>query len=206
MEKQKLIIIDTGHGGLIGDYQTSGKRSPDPETGGVLYEGVLNRAIGFELQFELSLRGIPCTMLAPENQDITLPTRVNRSKELHQKFDCFGISIHSNAHGDGKTWTKPNYWSVWTSEGETKSDLYAQDYVDKIKEKFPDVEIGRGVAGNPSMEKNYYIVARTPMPFLLLENFFMTSEKGYRLLTDHAERRKIVEALLEATICVYENM
>lgn len=41
------IIIDEGHGGLIqGIYQTEGKRSPNfKELGGVLYEGIFNRAV-----------------------------------------------------------------------------------------------------------------------------------------------------------------
>ena len=202
-----MIILDAGHGGMVGYYTTSGKRSPTDEDKVTLYEGVLNRAIVFELQLELSLLNIPCTVLAPENTDIRLPTRVARSKELHKDFNCFGLSIHSNAFGDDlNKWSDPNYWSVWTSEGETKSDMYAEYFVSEVKKEFEGIEISRGKTGNPSKEKNYYILARTPMPFVLVENFFMNNKEGFKMLTQFDYRRKIVNYNLASLVKIYNEM
>lgn len=196
--KQALILLDAGHGGMIYNYQTEGKRSPKPEIGSPLYEGVFNRAIIFELQLELTLRGIPCTVLAPENADIPLRIRVDRANKLHEDYNCFGLSAHVNGFGEG--WERTNYWSAFTAPNANESAHYSTYYYDKMREQYPDMQFS-----GPFQER-FQILTATKMPFVLVENFFMTNKDGYSLLTSSKERNKIVNALLGATVCVYDDM
>jgi len=205
---KKLIILDAGHGGLIGKYMTAGKRSPQREDGKEFYEGVFNRMIVNNIQFRLMGLGIPCTILAPENNDLQLPARVQRAKRLHSKYNCFGVSVHSNAAGDPNVF-EPDAtgWEVWTSEGETDSDRYAEHFMREIEARFPSKKMRKGLSGKVSKEKNLYILSRTPMPFVLTENFFMTSQDEVdNILTNQEGINKIVEAHVEAIKCVYEEM
>ena len=37
------------------------------------------------------------------------------------------VSIHANAFGNGREWTKARGWSVYTGKGQTRADLLADD-------------------------------------------------------------------------------
>jgi N-acetylmuramoyl-L-alanine amidase len=75
-----LILLDAGHGGIInGKYQTPGNRSPKWSDGSQLFEGEFNRWIVNGIAERLSMMRIPYVLIAPEQRDITLKTRVNRA-------------------------------------------------------------------------------------------------------------------------------
>ena len=53
--------------------------------------------------------------------------RVNDIVAREGKQNVILISIHANAFGNGKEWTKPSGWSVYyTSKGQTKADDLAE--------------------------------------------------------------------------------
>ena len=208
--KDRLIILDAGHGGMEYDYLTKGKRSPEIREGVVFYEGVFNRMIVNMIQFQLMMEGVPCTILAPENKDISLPTRVLRCEKLAKKYNCFGVSVHSNAYetnGENIFNDKAHGWEIWTSEGHTISDDYAVYFMDEISSRFPESRMRMGIGGKVSKDKNYYILSRTTPPFLLTENWFMTNMSEINnILTNTDSILKIVDAHVAAIKCVYENM
>ena len=85
-----MIILDNGHG-----VDTPGKRSPfEP----VLYEYEFNRDIVKRISAKLNSLNISNIILTPEDEDISLSTRVKRANEIYASHpDAILISIHANA-------------------------------------------------------------------------------------------------------------
>ena len=132
-----LYIFDPGHGGLIdGKYQTAGKRSPKFPDGRVLFEGVNNRDNVKRLMEKFKANGLDCIDIVDSNADISLGERVRKANALAKDRKCIYISIHSDAAGDGVKWHPASGISVWTSKGQTKSDIFASIVIDSLQEKF----------------------------------------------------------------------
>ncbi len=199
-----MIIIDAGHGGLVGGiYTTPGKR----HTFGAftLHEGVLNRYQAFALSYRLDLLKIPNQILAPENEDVSLYTRAKRANEIHaQHKNAFLISIHSNA----ATHPQAHGWEIWTSQGETKSDQYAQVFGRHFEAMNPDVKVRWGLVGRKyDRESNFYILAKTNCPAVLTEDLFMTNTEDFMKLTDlDFVLRKLVSYKADAILEIYEKL
>ena len=167
-ESKYLWIFDNGHGGVIdGVYQTQGKRSPVWPDGEVLYEGEFNRAIVDRLMVLCEANSIDAVNLVATRKDISLSERVETANKLAKSSDkpCIYVSIHAN----GFDQESANGWSVYTSNGTTKSDEIAKILLDKATAEFPD-EYMRGIK-----ESNFYVLKNTSMPAILSENFFMTN-------------------------------
>ena len=166
-----LWILDNGHGGIIdGEYQTAGKRSPVWDDGSQLFEGEFNRAIVNRLVKMCAEEGIECVNLVDTQEDISLSKRTEKANDIHRKrADKDGKSIYVSIHANGFNQESANGWSVYTSEGETKSDIIARVLLDKATEEFPDEKM-RG-----HKESNFWVLRKTVMPAILSENFFMTN-------------------------------
>ena len=166
-----LWILDNGHGGIIdGEYQTAGKRSPVWDDGSQLFEGEFNRAIVNRLVKMCAEEGIECVNLVDTQEDISLSKRTEKANDIHRKrADKDGKSIYVSIHADAFNKESANGWSVYTSEGKTKSDIIARVLLDKATEEFPDEKM-RG-----QKESNFWVLRKTVMPAILSENFFMTN-------------------------------
>ena len=103
---KRVWLLDNGHGGMInGEYQTSGKRSPQIPPG--VYEGVVNRQIVKRIMEYADENGISYCNLVPENQDIKLSERVNRAHKVAKSYpNSVYVSVHCNAFGS--TWNNAN--------------------------------------------------------------------------------------------------
>ena len=134
------ILIDNGHG-----QSTPGKRSPD----GRFLEFKFNREIaqlivaafsdaerGFAILditiivADLRDRGYDAELLVEEDDDVPLAERYRRANTYSQalgKENVILVSIHANAFGNGREWTKARGWSVYTGKGQTRADLLADD-------------------------------------------------------------------------------
>lgn len=183
--KPFLVLLDAGHGGIAeGVYTTPGKRyykkevSPNAKRFIFLAEGALNRAVVHGLAFRLHLSGIPCHIINPENEDISLLARVRRVNELARRYDCFLLSVHHNAAED----TTARGFELFTSRGTTKSDTIAE----MIAHRFIDcygAEWFRGASVlKKSKEAPFKILTNTRPPAILTEWGFMTNaEDRYRI-------------------------
>lgn len=199
-----MVLIDRGHGGIIdGKYVTKGKRSPkwgDPEAEeksmvNILYEGVSTRLVSEELQRMLKKDGIRFEIVNPGQKDMGLAERVqfaNSMAKKHGPQETLFISIHHDAfklnQGEG--------YSVFTTPGETLSDVYAEAYMEEMALVFPDRKARIDDSdGDMDKEKNFYVIRETICPAILTENFFMTHEKECKeILMDKIGRRKIALA------------
>ena len=80
--------------------------------------------------------------------------------------DCIYVSIHAN----GFSSETANGWSVYTSEGETKSDLIASVLFDKASKEFPYEYMRKDTSdGDNDKESNFWVLRKTVMPAILSE-------------------------------------
>ena len=171
-----LYIFDNGHGGIIdGVYQTAGKRSPIWPDGTQLFEGEFNRAIVKRLIKLCNDANIDCVNLVDTEEDVPLSTRTSDANEIYRNTDkpCIYISIHANGFNEESA----NGWSCYTSEGETQSDSIATILYEKAEAEFPGEYIRKDTYsdGDVDKEANFWVLAKTAMPAILSENFFMTN-------------------------------
>ena len=197
-------ILDAGHGGVVnGEYITPGKRSPIWSDGSQYFEGVGNRNIVKKLIQRLEEKNIDYVDLLEGTQaDIPLHDRAYRANKIyHSEPNSVLVSIHSN----GFTSESANGFSIYTSRGETKSDLIATMFMKNMELYFPKHKSRKDYTdGDPDKEANFYILKKTNCPAILIENFFMTNFRESKLLMSTEFQDRIVECHLQ-TILEIEN-
>ena len=192
-----LWILDNGHGGIIdGEYQTPGKRSPVWEDGSQLFEGEFNRAIVNRLVKMCAEKGIECINLVDTQEDTPLSKRTAKANSIHrEKGNTIYVSIHANVFNKESA----NGWSVYTSEGETNSDIVASVLAEKAQKEFPDEYMRKDTRdGDADKESNFWVLRKTAMPAILSENFFMTNyDNCHKYLLSEEGRDRIAKIHFE---------
>ena len=186
------ILIDNGHG-----QSTPSKRSPD----GRFLEFQFNRTIAKQIVDDLRDRGYDAELLVPEDDDVPLKDRCKRVNDIvarEGKQNVILISIHANAFGNGKEWTKPSGWSVYTSKGQTKADDLAEQLAKAAIKNLPQMKMRAEKSdGDMDYEENFYILRHTLCPAVLVENFFYDNPDDLRFLESEEGQARIVEALMK---------
>jgi N-acetylmuramoyl-L-alanine amidase len=188
MASKVLYVFDPGHGGMIdGKYQTNGKYSPKFDDGTVLYEGVNNRDNVRRAMASLSKIGLSCVDIVNSEHDVPLSERVKRANELAKTKKCMYISVHSDAAGDASNWNPASGISVYTSPGQTKSDMFAAILIDELQNQFGNTVKWRvdNTDGDEDKEENFYVLRETSCPAVLIEGGFHTNkQEAARMLTN----------------------
>ena len=194
-----LYIFDNGHGGIIdGVYQTAGKRSPIWPDGTQLFEGEFNRAIVKRLMKLCNDANIDCVNLVDTEEDVPLSTRTSDANEIYRNTDK--LFIYISIHANGFNEESANGWSCYTSEGETQSDAIATILYEKAEAEFPDEYIRKDTYsdGDVDKEANFWVLAKTAMPAILSENFFMTNyDNCHKYLMTEEGRDRIAKIHFE---------
>lgn len=189
------IFIDNGHGS-----DTAGKRSPD----GRFLEYKFNREIASRVVSDLKDRGYDAELLVPEITDISLTERcrrVNTYCKAHGNHSCILVSIHANAYGNGKDWTPPNGWSVYTSKGQTRADILADELATAAKKHLPSMQMrGDSSDGDIDYEENFYILRHTLCPAVLTENGFYTNINELSFLESRLGKQAIADLHVEGIV------
>lgn len=188
------VLLDNGHA-----KSTPGKRSPVFENGKQFFEYEFARDIVKRISIELEKLNIGYKIITPEvDQDIALSTRANRVNRYCQKLgknNCLLISIHANAAGNGKQWMSARGWSVWTTKGKTKSDIYADIFYKEAEKLLPlyGMTLRKDTSDNDyDYESDFTILYKSWCPAILTENLFqdnkidcefLMSEKGREIIT-----------------------
>lgn len=196
----KVVILDNGHGGMInGVYQTAGKRSPNWEFG-VLYEGVFNRMIIKRVAQGLSDLCIPCLLLVPEEEDISLATRVERINKYYAKNNNVWLfSQHANA-GGGRG------FEAFTTVGQTKSDDYAEIILTNLEKDFPEIPMRYDLSdGDKDKQSDFYILKKSKCPAVLVESLFMDNKMDYKLMFDPCFQERLVQSYIKSIKQIYES-
>lgn len=197
-----LILLDPGHGGIInGKYTTAPKKMYDHGDGFVFYEGVFNRKIVNLIKNDLRELNISFVDVVSSNEDISLGERVRRANELYidykKDYKVLYLSVHGNAG-------KGTGLEIYTTKGETKSDLYAEVFGEEMICVFPEQKFRKDTSdGDLDKEAQFYVIRETYMPAVLTENFFfdrlsdailMDSKKGQeRIAKSHIRAINIFE-------------
>lgn len=189
------VILGNGHGS-----NTAGKRSPD----GRLREYAYTREIVKMIASELAKLNIPYHILVPEEYDVSLKTRVNRVNNLYKKnkakgITTFYISVHVNAAGNGQ-WQDhktADYWTAWTSIGQTQGDYLATELYRAAKEVLKPLGIRVMEQsyndGDPDYEANFYVLKNTSCAATLTENLFQDNRKNVDWLLSSIGKEKLTE-------------
>ena len=191
MQKIK-IILGTAH-----LSSTPGKRSPD----GKFREYAYSRKVCKAVQEELLSRGVDCVIdyIDDDMPGLTssqeLVKRVQIVNTIAKKTDCLYVSIHVNASAKNG-WDKATGFSIYTSPGETKSDILATDIFDEATKLLKP--IGKSLRkdmsdGDPDFEENFYVLRKTICPAVLTENFFQNSKEDVNWLESEEGFKIVVE-------------
>lgn len=189
------ILIDNGHG-----QSTPGKRSPD----GRFLEFQFNRTIAKQIVDDLRDRGYDAELLVPEDDDVPLKDRCKRVNDIvarEGKQNVILISIHANAFGNGKEWTSPSGWSVYTSKGQTKADDLAEQLAKAAIKNLPQMKMRADFSdGDIDFEEDFKILRGTLCACVLSENGFMTNEKECRWLQTEEALSALVKTHVEGIV------
>lgn len=187
-----LVILDNGHG-----INTPGKRSPIWSNNTQLFEWKFNRDIVDYIIQYLQVANISYVKLVEETQDISLKDRVDRInsifKEYKDKYKIYLISVHGNAADNAPT---ANGIEVFTSIGETKSDIIAEVFYGKLKNLGWKMRPNRSNKGGK--EENFYILKNSHCPAILTENGFYTNEEECKKMLDFYWQKEIALAHYKA--------
>ena len=188
------VLLDNGHAS-----STPGKRM-QLENGTYFFEYKFNREVVKKIAGKLDELGIPYEILVPEvEKDIALSTRAARANEFCDKYgagNCFFISVHSNACGDGTAFNNAKGWSVYTTKGNTNSDKYATimfNEAEKILPIYGMTTRANYADGDPDYEENFTVIYKTKCPAILTENLFFTNKKEVAWLMTEEGKDAIAE-------------
>lgn len=189
------ILIDNGHG-----EETAGKRSPN----GVLREYKYTREIAEAVINRLAEDGYDAERIVLEDHDISLAERCRRVNEQCKKYgkdNVILVSIHVNASGNGE-WMNARGWCCYTSKGQTKSDLLAEELYTSARKHLPKDERIRTdkTDGDSDWEAGFYILKNTQCPAVLTENLFMDNKQDYEYLLSEQGRRAIVNIHVDGIV------
>lgn len=190
--KKKTILLNGGHGSLInGNPTTAGKRSPVWSDGSILYEGEYNSQIKYRLMEMLFFKGIDYVDICPENTDISRSERIERVNS-YDKNTSILIDIHANGFSKPIATGCECFTALNCSAQSTK---IAKIIESQFSIAFPN-EKWRGVK-----KKNFDMVALTNCPAVLVESFFMTTERECKqYLLSRQGRDKTAEWLFDSII------
>ena len=200
------VLLDNGHAS-----STPGKRQL-LEDGSYFFEYEFNRDVVRRIARKLDNLGIPYEILVPEvEKDIALSERAARANSCCSRYgtdNCFFISVHSNAYGDGKTFTDAKGWSVWTTKGHTKSDDYASTMFGAAEDILPRYKMttrSQMTDGDPDYEENFTVIYKTWCPAVLTENMFFTNKKEVSWLMTDEGREAIADIHVEGIKRIINN-
>ena len=202
-----IVILGTAHLAT-----TPGKSSPDKK----FRECIFSREIVQRIKQELESNGITTFIdylpLEP-NEQMKAPTykqeqskeliwRVNYVNNLCSKYganNCLYVSVHVNAAGMGTNWMNARGWLVYTSKGNTKSDLLADLLYKEAKELLPSVRSDFS-DGDPDYESDFYVLAKTKCPAVLTENLFQDKKADVEFLTSEEGKNAIVKVHVDGIL------
>ena len=189
------ILIDPGHG-----IDTPGKRSPD----GLFREYLWNRQVADLILEGLVSAGVDASLVVTETNDVSLKNRLNRVNTICNRLGASNVllvSIHANAAGNGSAWMNAKGWSCYTSRGKTKSDQVAECLYDAFEEEFQDRKIRKDMSdGDRDWEENFYVLAKSKCPAVLLENFFYDNREECAWMLQEETKKRSASAVVKGII------
>ena len=174
-----VVVLDPGHGA-----ETAGKCAPD----GSFLEHEFNLDMAVRVKKLLERHGVEVILTRCGEADVSLAERVKTANSV-PGLDLF-VSLHSNASGDGKTWTSPKGFGIYTSAGGEGAarNRAAKAVLQRAKESGITIW-GGGLFHNIGL----CVLKNTIAPAILVEHGFHTNKSEVLLLKEDSHREKLAE-------------
>jgi len=202
-------LLDAGHGGLTseGCYTTAPAKMHVFDDGLTFYEGVNNRAIIDELISLMKQADFEYELVYDQVHDTPLVERVAKANALYTKDKrCIYISIHSDAM-PGPLQGKGSGFAVYTSKGQTKSDIIAQIFGDTYGDFLNQFKFRKDLSdGDDDFEEDFYVLRKTNCPAILIENLFFDNRREAEYLMSKAGQEKIADILFLAILYIENSI
>lgn len=182
--KNKVIVIDPGHGGADPGAQSSGIKEKD-----------INLDISLLLRKVLEAKGCKIIMTREVDKDFYVPGfikgRMAKRAELNKRIvlasennaDLF-ISVHANSFPKRNTYGMETYYYLKSAPGKALAE-HIQEQLTKLQ------------ANNKRKAKagDYYLINQTKMPAVIVEVGFISNPQERKLLMSDSYRNSIAEAI-----------
>jgi N-acetylmuramoyl-L-alanine amidase len=194
------IFLDAGHGGinpkvkLPNGYTTYPSKCSQHNNGnfhsyGWFFEGLFNRAVVQYIEQYLNDWGFTTMKVYDEILDTPLSKRVTKANFAAKNYKA---SLYLSIHGNAAENKSARGWEVFTSPGQTKSDIYAELLFKEVKSKFPNWIFRADLTdGDHDKEDRFYVLTQTDMPSVLSENGFFTNYHDAKLMFDLDFQKKL---------------
>ncbi len=207
------VIVESGHGGISNNvYLTAGKQSPEWADGLKIYEGYSCKMLATDLVSSLLDADIDAFLLNSEVYDYSNIVRAERVNEwLGLDNRIVFISLHHNAQPTDKADYTDKYGvkgylkngasgiEIFTSVGQTKSDLIADYIYTELFHEFIDLKFRCDWTDKDAdKEANFTVLTATKCPAVLIEFLFMTTYSDCKVIANKDYRRRYIEALTRA--------
>lgn len=180
------IMIDAGHG-----YNTPGKRTVDG-----MREYEFNSAVASEMKKLLShYEDVTVYFSHSDERDVPLHERTTKANQL--KVDLL-VSIHANAHGNGKEWTSAEGIETYVYTSRPKAALALATLV---QEKLVQ-QTGRKNRGVKTA--SFHVLKATHMTAILCECGFMTNKTEAQLLSTSRYQKTCAQAIVDGVVSYYK--
>lgn len=193
-EKEKVIVIDAGHGGA------------DPGMIGIggLEEKGINLAVSMKLKEALENQGFTVVMTRQEDKGLyeegTRNKKVqdmqNRIKIMEKAKPILAVSIHQNSYTEESVKGPQVFYYETSAEGQ-KLAVNIQNALNMEL----STERPRKEKGNTS----YFLLKKSPCVLNIVECGFLTNKKEAELLQTEEYQQKIVEAVVKGIVQYIEG-
>ena len=168
------VMIDPGHAG----------RNIDPgavNSGIGLQEADVALAVSRFLETELTRAGYEVKLTRTEWEQVETDDLEYRTSLANDWGADLFVSIHCNSAASPSA----QGYEVWTSPGDTESDVLATCIYAQIAMEFPD-RTGRADYSDddPDKESRFYVLVHTEAPACLVEMVFISNDEEAALLAD----------------------
>ncbi|SPF36616.1 N-acetylmuramoyl-L-alanine amidase family protein [Candidatus Desulfosporosinus infrequens] len=182
--KNKVIIIDPGHGGADPGAQNAGLKEKD-----------VNLDISLRLRKVMESKGCKVILTREVDKDFFLPGfvlgRMAKRAELNQRInlasennaDLF-ISIHANSFPQRNIYGMETYYHLKSAPGKALADLIQEQLIRLQPDNKRKAKAG-----------DYYLINQTIMPSVIVEVGFISNPRERKLLLLDNYRDLIAEAI-----------
>lgn len=193
-EKEKVIVIDAGHGGA------------DPGMIGIggLEEKGINLAVSMKLKEALENQGFTVVMTRQEDKGLyeegTRNKKVqdmqNRIEIMEKAKPILAVSIHQNSYTEESVKGPQVFYYETSAEGQKLAVNIQSALNTELSTERPRKE-----KGNTS----YFLLKKSPCVLNIVECGFLTNKKEAELLQTEEYQQKIVEAVVKGIVQYMEG-
>ena len=189
--KNLNIILDPAHGKNV-----AGKRSTDESH----LEYLWSRERCTSLEKKLEKKGYNVEWTSRSIDEEGLRVRVARATNSASKYTTPSllISLHNDALGVDKEWTKASGYSVYTTKGKTKSDSFAELLMINFKSEFPNLKARPETSDNDlDREENFTVLTGSKYSAVLIEWLFQNNKEDLEIIKDPTYNERFENCIIK---------